>query len=344
MEPAPFIVDPETLGPLEMTEAGLRSAQADRLYPFQHGLIYMGYPERDQEMIAATMEEERDYQGLGIDVAARNLTYLKTNAGRAVDYINVFAPYVSGAEGRKPRALELGSGNGWFSFLLAEAGFDAWMCDFEANTLATGMNLQHENLGEGRRFVTDARFAPFETGSMDLVVFKAFVHHVEDYEPLFREANRVLRPGGTVAMMEPVQSLLKTVREMRDPDPHEGHHITWAKAYRQALRSAGFEIKRETPAYEPHGNTRALTSWLKGRATAAIDDEHPMGNWMTKLQLGLIGGAQMIFVAQKVKDIPREPRPPMVVIDPGAMVIDDEEVAAYAEFPAVLHEAAQRLS
>lgn len=340
---APFVVCPETLGPLEPVDGGFWSPRAERLYPAREGLVFMGYPEHDHAMIAATMEEEREHQGLGAEVAARNLAYLKSVAPRAVDYVNVFAPFVQQPD-RRPRALELGCGNGWFSFLLAEAGFDTWMCDFEANTLATGMNLRHPNLDGARRFVTDARYAPFESDSMDLVVFKEFVHHVADYHALFREANRVLRPDGTMALMEPVRSVKRSLQELRNPDPHEGHHITWVDSYLRAVRGSGMEIVHESPVYDDHGNTRQPAAWMKRKAIEAIDEEHPTGNLLSKLQLRLFGGAQMVVIARKARGLPLAERPPIRVIDPETMVIDEENVKRYEEFPAVLREAAAGLN
>jgi SAM-dependent methyltransferase len=339
---APFIVCPETLGPLEPAEGGFYSPQADRLYPVERGLVFMGYPARDAEMIAATMAEEREHQGVGAEVAAMNLRYLREVTPQAVDFINVFAPLVEAGKG-KQRALELGSGNGWFSWLLAAAGFDTWLCDFEANTLATGLNLEHPNLGEGRRFVCDARFAPIASGSMDLVVFKEFVHHVEDHPALFHEANRVLREGGTLAMMEPVRSVWKTVRELRHPDTHEGHDIIWPNAYPKAIRESGMEIVHQTAAYVEAGNTRQPAAWMKARAERAIDAEHPSGDWLSKLQLWTFGGAQIVVVARKTSDLGTAARPPMATIAPAAIVLDEESIAGYEEFPAVLAEAARGL-
>jgi SAM-dependent methyltransferase len=339
---APFIVCPQTLGPLEPADGGYWSPLAERLYPVERGLVFMGYPARDAAMIQATMEEERDYQGLG-DAATTNLAYLREAAPQAVDFINTLSRFVPRDGGKPPRALELGCGNGWVSWLLAEAGFDTWMCDFEANSLATGLNLEHPNLGEGKRFVTDARFTPIATGSVDLVVFKEFVHHVADYRPLFREANRVLREGGTTALMEPVRSLWKSVREIRHPDPHEGHHITWPDSYLRAISAAGMEIVYQSPVYMADSNRRRLMSSLKERAVKAIDEGRPSGNWFTKLHLRLIGGAQLVVVARKAREVPAAERPPMAQIDPATLVAAADDLAGYAEFPAILRSAAERL-
>jgi SAM-dependent methyltransferase len=341
VELAPFIVCPETLGPLEVADRGFWSPHAERLYPLRDGLVFMGFPQRDRAMIEASMAEEREWQGTE-EVADVNLDYLKEAAPQAVDFINLTQRLVP-SSGQALRALELGCGNGWVSWLLAEAGFETWMCDFEANSLATGLNLEHPNLGEGRRFVTDARFAPIASGSMDLVVFKEFVHHVEDVGPLFVEANRVLRSGGVLALMEPVRSVWKTVYEMRHPDSHEGHHIAWPDSYLRAIRRAGFQIVHQAPVYMPDSNRRAVTAWMRDRALAAIDYAHPAGNWLSKLQLRLLGGAQLVVIGRKAHDLPPAERPPMEVIDPSTLVIGGEEIAGYAEFPAVLRAAASRL-
>jgi len=340
---APFIVCPETLGPLEPTDGGFWSPRAERLYPVADGLVFMGFPQREAEMIMATMAEERGHQGVGADVAAANLTYLKMAAPLAVDFVNMLAPFVQPSGDGPPRALELGSGNGWFSWLLAAAGFDTWLCDFEANSLATGLNLEHDNLGEGKRFVCDARYAPVATGSMDLVVLKEFVHHIEDYQHVFQEASRVLRPGGVLAMMEPVRSVWKSIYELRHPDPHEGHHITWPDSYLRGVRRAGMDVVHQTAWYLEGGNTRPLSAWMKRRAEKAIDDEHPSGDWFSKFQLRLFGGAQLMVVARKEREPQPVARPPMTVIDPASLIADEETMAGYEEFPAILAAAAQNL-
>ena len=217
------------------------------------------------------------------------------------------------------------------------------MCDFEANSLATGLNLEHPNLGEGRRFVTDARFAPIAGGSMDLVVFKEFVHHVADYRPLFREANRVLRHGGTMALMEPVQSAWTVVRELRQPNTHEGHHFAWPDSYLRAIRRAGMEIVYQAPVYASDGNTRPLAAWMKRRALAAIDDSHPPATGSRSCSFACWAEPTSSSSLARRATCPRPSGRRSCPIDPATRVTGADELASYAEFPAVLASAAERL-
>jgi ubiquinone/menaquinone biosynthesis C-methylase UbiE len=339
LEVASFVVCPETLGPVRVMDDGLWSEGAARLYPYHRELIFMGYPEKDRAMISTTMEEEREWQGTA-EMAERNLAFLRTSAPQAVDFINVIARFVSGRE--RVRALELGCGSGWVSWLLAEAGCEVWMCDFEANSLATGRVFAHPNIGPGRRFVADARYAPFADRSFDLVLFKEFVHHVSDYTSLFREANRVLKDGGIMAMMEPVRSVWSTIHEIRHPDPHAGHHITWLDSYLRAIRQAGFEVAYQTAVYSEATNRRAIMRVLKTRASASVQGMRPP-DLVTTIHMRLIGGDSAVVVARKRRHPETSPRPAMAVIEPSLLIVTDEDVEAYKEFPLVLGDASSRL-
>lgn len=342
MDLAPFIVCPETLGPLEPVEGGHWSPRAERLYATRQGLVFMGYPARDAAMIESTMEEERVWQGTG-EAAAMNLEFLRSSAPSAVDLINIAQEFVPWGE-RRPRAVELGCGNGWVSWLLAEAGYDTWMCDFEANSLASGLNLKHPNLGEGKRFVTDARYAPFADESFDLVLLKQFVHHVADHGPLFSEAARILKEGGIMVLMEPVRSLWGMIYERLEyREDKEGHHMAWPGSYLRGIRAAGMEVVHQSPEYAADANRRWPADWMKKHAVASIDAAHPAGNWLAWLQLRLFGGAQLIVIARKNRRLKSTERPPMIGIDPDKLVFDDQDLAGYAEFPAVLQDAAGRL-
>lgn len=342
IELAPFVACPETLGPLEAREDGVWSERAQKLYPVREGLVFLGYPQQDAAMIEATMAEEHEWQGTA-ETIDRDVEFLRESAPKAVALLNLASRFVTTEGDRQPRALELGSGSGWVSWLLARAGYDTWLCDFEANSLAIGLMYDDDNLGEGRRFVADARYAPFADGTFDLVLCKEFVHHVADYEGLFREANRVLRPGGTLVLMEPTRSVLLQLREWRTPDTHQGHVITWLDKYVRALGRTGFGIVHETATYDQRENRIAAMGWLKQRAARSVQDLAPVRSLFTKAHLRLVGDASNILIARKTADAPMRPRPAMTAIAPETLVISQQERAQFERFRPLLDDAAQQL-
>lgn len=98
------------------------------------------------------------------------------------------------------RSLEIGSGTGYFSLNLLQAGtIRAATCtDISPGMLAT-LRGNAERLGlEVETVETGAEELPFADGSFDLVLGHAILHHIPDLAKAFAEFHRVLRPGGTV--------------------------------------------------------------------------------------------------------------------------------------------------
>jgi SAM-dependent methyltransferase len=98
------------------------------------------------------------------------------------------------------RSLEIGSGTGYFSLNLLQAGAirQATCTDISPGMLAT-LRGNAERLGLAVETVaTDAEQLPFADESFDLVLGHAILHHIPDLGRAFAEFHRVLRAGGTV--------------------------------------------------------------------------------------------------------------------------------------------------
>jgi ubiquinone/menaquinone biosynthesis C-methylase UbiE len=104
------------------------------------------------------------------------------------------------APGPFARSLEIGSGTGYFTLNLLQAGVvgSAVCTDVSPGMLAT-LRGNAERLGlEVETAVCDAAELPFEDASFDLVLGHAVLHHLPELDRSFAEFRRVLRPGGVL--------------------------------------------------------------------------------------------------------------------------------------------------
>lgn len=101
------------------------------------------------------------------------------------------------------KVLEVGAGTGFFIINLAQAGL---VNQPYATDISPGMvevcvrNARNVGVKNMVARTADAEDLPFEDGTFDLVVGHAFLHHLPDVEAFFREAYRVLKPGGAVVI------------------------------------------------------------------------------------------------------------------------------------------------
>lgn len=170
------------------------------------------------------------------------------------------------------RALEIGSGTGYFSLNLMQEGV---ISELVATDVSTGMlgslEATASRLGLADRIATqqaDAERLPFEDASFDLVLGHAVLHHIPDLAQAFSEFDRVLRPGGAIvfcgepsaygdrlaavpkrlgAASAPAWRALMRARRAKDSakhtHPHDGH---------------GLESEVDVHAFDP----RQLETWM----------------------------------------------------------------------------------
>lgn len=86
------------------------------------------------------------------------------------------------------KVLDVGAGHGAFSKKLYELGFDVAACDlFPEIFYFDKIECRKSDLTQG---------LPYEDNTFDVIVALEVMEHILDHEVFFREAQRVLKPGG----------------------------------------------------------------------------------------------------------------------------------------------------
>lgn len=109
------------------------------------------------------------------------------------------------AEGRRLDVLDLGAGNGWLSYRIALEGHRATALDIRDDDVdGLGASTPFLNRADGRMQTLVAGFEeiPAPDASFDLAVFNASLHYAIDLAAVLREAARVVRPGGRLAILD----------------------------------------------------------------------------------------------------------------------------------------------
>ena len=98
------------------------------------------------------------------------------------------------------RVLDVGAGNGWLSSRLSELGHDMVAVDLDDDP-GDGLGA-----GSGRKpfplVQADFDALPFAPDQFDLVLMNASLHYSPDPDRTVEAAARVLRPGGTLMVMD----------------------------------------------------------------------------------------------------------------------------------------------
>ena len=139
--------------------------------------------------------------------------------------------------------LELGSGAGFFREMLPEClCSDVFYCP-------------------GNDLVLDARRLPFPSASLRAIVMVDVFHHITDVRAFLREAERVLRPGGVIAMWEP-------------------WNTPWSRFVYQRLHHEPFDPQRrewDFPDGGPLSSANGALPWMVfERDTARLHQDFPL--------------------------------------------------------------------
>ena len=91
--------------------------------------------------------------------------------------------------------LDAGCGSGWYTEYLLAQGATVTAFDFNADFVA----LTQSRTGSRARVLQADLAAPLDfaaDGKLDLVICPLVMHYLKDWQPVFREFCRVLKPGG----------------------------------------------------------------------------------------------------------------------------------------------------
>lgn len=168
-------------------------------------------PERE---FRAAYGAHRAAEGRALDaVALSALPYLATGpfarqwAVRARTYDAFVSRVLTPAARTSARALkvlDLGAGNGWLSWRMALAGHEAVAVDVRDDDI-DGLRAGDSYLagaGGFDRIAGSFAAVPLEDACVDIVVYNASLHYALDLGATLREARRVVRTGGRIAILD----------------------------------------------------------------------------------------------------------------------------------------------
>jgi len=105
---------------------------------------------------------------------------------------------------------------------------------------------------EAVRLLADMNDLPFLSGSLDLLIYSATLHHSSDLKQALREAGRILKPGGrAIVINEPVAGRFKrfggTMEHDRAEDIHEDE--VRCEEWRRAIQESALTADHFVPSW-----------------------------------------------------------------------------------------------
>ena len=171
--------------------------------------------EAKQRRFRAAYSEHRvcEGRGAGGERELLALPYLRVGSlakqwGVRARTFDGFVRYVlRPAETSQPQltVLDLGAGNGWFSFRMTQRGHRAIAIDIRADAgdgLATGALYRAHLPRMYDRVAGTFERLPLSSDCVEIAVFNASLHYAIDLVAVFREVARVVAPGGRLVVLD----------------------------------------------------------------------------------------------------------------------------------------------
>lgn len=127
----------------------------------------------------------------------------------------------------KGKILEVGTGRGYMTLALAEAGYSITSIDnSKENQKAALLNAKYYNIEDRINFkIDDACNLSFKDNSFDMLVCTFLMHHLKEPDKAVDEFLRVVKPGGQIVLSEYNKEGLNIVNEIYSQEG-KVHHAT----------------------------------------------------------------------------------------------------------------------
>lgn len=97
---------------------------------------------------------------------------------------------------KKGKVLDVASGRGEFINEFSELDFESYSIDREDETKLNYQNIFHTKFNY-------ENYLPYDNKFFDIIFCKSFIEHIRDVDTLFKEFNRILKPGGSLIVLTP---------------------------------------------------------------------------------------------------------------------------------------------
>jgi SAM-dependent methyltransferase len=186
----------------------------------QHQGIWLALPEERVSYYArfiADYEMIRAAEGRGsksapyyltlpyVDTSGQNQAQWTIRARTYAYLVKHIFPQIKAAAGVGARVLDIGAGNGWMSYRLAQMGFRPVAVDLLINDqdgLGAAKHYQQQLPEMFPSVQAESTRLPFASEQFDAVIFNASFHYAENYHASLREAMRCLEPGGLIVIAD----------------------------------------------------------------------------------------------------------------------------------------------
>lgn len=193
------------------------------------------------------IEAEFDESAAGYEKSSKDWNYRGAEDGAAF-----FIQHVA----QSASVIDVGCGSGLVGSELAAAGFEILTgCDISAMMLEKAST---KAIYSGGLHKTDIRKMPFANDAFDALVCIAVLTYCDDIEIIFREFERVVRPGGTIVFshrvdLEPKHGFAEALARRLDQGTWNIRSVTEPQLYYPGKRDYSDKITIRYHAYDLSG-------------------------------------------------------------------------------------------